>query len=103
MSATTNRTVGGSAPSTYLGLVEKRAQIPGDRLDTILDAHLVSAGGLRADDFDGFFNDRRELLCQLVERAMGKAVPRDLDQGRDEESSSRFEQPVVAETREEED
>ena len=46
---------------------------------------------LRADDFDAFFVDRRERLCQLVEKAMGKAVQRDVDEGHSTESSEQFE------------
>jgi hypothetical protein len=60
-------------------------------VDDLLKAHLVPADRLRADDFDGFFTERRALLCDLVERAMGKSVPRDVDQGQAEEDSARFE------------
>lgn len=101
--ATTNRTIGGAAPSAYLGVIEKKAQISSDKLDGLLTAHLVPSDRLRADDFDGFFAGRRELLCQLVEKAMGKSVPRDLDAGSAEEDSSQFEESEVSETEGEED
>ncbi|MBK6873852.1 MAG: DUF262 domain-containing protein [Kineosporiaceae bacterium] len=97
ISAVTNRTIGGVAPSTYLAQIEKKAQITADRLDELVEAHLVPATQLRADDFDGFFAYRRESLCQLVERAMGKTVPRDVDQGAAEEDSSRFETTEITE------
>lgn len=100
--ATTNRTIGGAAPSSYLAAIERRAQIPAAKVDTLLAAHLVPADRLRADDFDGFFEQRRELLCQLVERAIGKTVPRDLDAGEPEEDSSNFEVNEVAELEDEE-
>jgi hypothetical protein len=103
ISAPTNRAIGGAAPSAYLRYIEKRAQISPEDLDTLLASHLVPADNLRADDFDGYFTVRRELICQLAEKAMGKAVPRDVDAGQAEEDSSQFEESEVAETPEEED
>ncbi|MGV1008081.1 MAG: GmrSD restriction endonuclease domain-containing protein [Dermatophilaceae bacterium] len=97
ISATTNRAIGGAAPSAYLSVIERRAQISPDRLDALLEAHLVPAQLLRHDDFDGYFAQRRELLCRLVEVAMGKAVPRDVDDGVAEETSADFELEMIAE------
>jgi hypothetical protein len=48
----------------------------------------VPTEGLRSDDFEGFFAQRRELLCKLVEKAIAKSVPRDLDDGSAEEDSA---------------
>jgi hypothetical protein len=101
--ATTNRTIGGAAPSAYLEVIEKKAQIRADKLDGLLEAHLVPVERIRCDDFDGFFAQRRELLCQLVEKAIGKPVPRDLDAGSAEEDSAQFEESEVAEVEGEED
>lgn len=92
ISARTNRTIGGAAPSSYLKTIEQRAQIEANKLDQLLASHLVPAGALRADDFDGYFTTRREALCQLVEAAIGKSVQRDIDQGFAQEDSSAFEQ-----------
>lgn len=97
ISAVTNRTIGGVAPSEYLAVIEKRAQIPSAKLDRLVEAHLVPAGRLRADDFDAFFVERRERLCQLVEEAMDKAVPRDLDRGESVEDSTQFDREEIAE------
>lgn len=91
ISARTNRTIGGAAPSSYLKVIEQRAQIETDKLDALLDSHLVPAEALRSDDFDGYFTKRREALCQLVEAAIGKSVQRDIDQGFAEEDSAQFE------------
>ncbi|MCD4523719.1 DUF262 domain-containing protein [Nocardioides sp. cx-173] len=91
ISAVTNRTIGGAAPSAYLQVIEKKAQISPEHLDGLLEAHLVPAELLRADAFDGYFVARRERLCQLVEAAMGKGVPRDVDRGESEEDSAQFE------------
>lgn len=90
ISARTNRTIGGAAPSLYLGVIEKRAAVDSDRLDQLLGTHLVPADLLRADDFDSYFLNRRELLCQLVEKSIGKPVQRDIGDGHAEEDSSQF-------------
>lgn len=90
IAATTNRTILGAAPSSYLQVIEKKAQITSDRLDDLVEAHLVPASLLRADAFDAYFVERRERLCRLVEQAMGKAVPRDVDQGHAVEDSTQF-------------
>lgn len=92
ISARTNRTIGGAAPSDYLRVIEGRAQIDGARLDELLGTHRIPAGSLRSNDFDGYFRARRESLCRLVEEAIGKPVQRDIDQGLAEEDSSHFEQ-----------
>lgn len=91
ISARTNRTIGGAAPSSYLKVIEQRAQIEADKLAKLLGSHLVPAEALRIDDFDGYFTKRREALCQLVESAIGKSVQRDIDQGLAEEDSAHFE------------
>ena len=54
ISARTNRTIGGVAPSKYLQVIEDKAQIAGTRLDALLDSHLVPAQQLSS----------RSPLCQ---------------------------------------
>ena len=103
ISARTNRAIGGAAPSAYLEVIEKRAQISPDVLDALLGSHAVPADRLRADDFHGFFKARRESLCALVEAAMDKPVPRDVEEGRAEEDSAQFDAGEVTETLEEVD
>lgn len=97
ISAVTNRTIGGVAPSIYLSHIERKAQIESDRLDVLLEAHLVPARELRTDDFAKFFSVRRSRLCDLVAAAMGKNVPRDVEDGLAAEDSSQFEPSRVAE------
>lgn len=97
ISARTNRTIGGAAPSAYLAAIEKKAQIEPGQLDLLLENHLVPAEALRADDFDGFFTERRERICQTIEAAMGKKVQRDVDEGEPTEGAEEFEPEVVAE------
>ena len=87
ISAVTNRTIGGAAPSAYLTQIERKAQIDSARLDSLVEAHLVPAGLLRADDFDSYFAERRGRLCDLVAGAMGKSVPRDIGHDATEDSA----------------
>jgi hypothetical protein len=103
ISARTNRTIGGDAPSRYLKVIEQRAQIKSEALDCLLSKHLVPSARLRADEFDAYFVERREALCQLVERAIGKPVQRDTDQGHATEDSTKFEQEDMADTAASED
>ena len=96
ISARTNRTIGGAAPSDYLKVIESRAQIGSERVDELLATHRIPAGLLRRDDFDAYFAARRESLCRLVEGAIGKPVQRDIDQGFAEEDSAHFEPDDLA-------
>jgi len=91
ISARTNRTIGGVAPSAYLKTIESRAQIGATALDGLLATHLIPAVRLRTDDFEGFFRTRRAALCELIERALGKAVQRDLEDEAGAEDSTAFE------------
>ncbi|MFC8934504.1 DUF262 domain-containing protein [Rhodococcus sp. NPDC057135] len=87
ISAVTNRTIGGAAPSAYLAQIEKKAQIGSAKLDELVEAHLVPAAHLRSNDFDAYFVERRSRLCDMVEKAMGKAVPRDVGHDAGEDSA----------------
>lgn len=91
ISARTNRTIGGVAPSSYLKVIESRARLESSRVDALLALHLVSANLLRTDDFDAFFKARRESLCKLIEAAIVKNVQRDIDHGFAEEDSAHIE------------
>lgn len=92
ISARTNRVIGGVAPSSYLTTIQSKADIRSTALDGLLATHLISAAQLRVDDFDAFFRSRRAALCDLVERAIGKEVQRDVDEGSSAEDSAAFEQ-----------
>jgi hypothetical protein len=81
LSAKSNRTIGGRAPSAYLSGIEKGSKMEPSRLDEILSTHQVSPGLLRSDAFEGFIRDRAGRLLDLIESATGKAVSgRDSDE-----------------------
>jgi hypothetical protein len=69
-----NRMVGGRAPSEYLHQLEsdRAVQLTSAAMDEILVSHSIDPALLRADDFDGFFRQRKAALLALIEQAMGK-------------------------------
>ena len=96
LSAETNRTIGGSDPAIYLKLIEKKAGVDAERVDGLLRTHLVDPEALRASDFDAHFTRRREALVQLVEKAIGKTVQRDVSAGEPEETLDHFDEDNAA-------
>lgn len=69
-----NRKIGGNAPSAYLVQIQrdKAVQLVPAAMDAILRTHIIDPSLLRADDFEGFFRERKTALLSLIERAMGK-------------------------------
>lgn len=88
---TTNRTIGGVAPSKYLPRVLKEGEIDEAELRARIESHLVDYDALASDNFDTYFIDRAKKLLDAIERAMGKAVP-DRDS---EETVKRFGEALV--------
>lgn len=69
-----NRMIGGDAPSAYLAKLQNHDQVhlDNEEMDAILSEHFIPTERLRADDFHGFFDERKRLLMGLIEQAMGK-------------------------------
>lgn len=80
LSAKTNRIIGGKAPSIYLASLEHRAEITPERMNQILSSHLIDSLAIHSDDFETYFNARKEALLQHIETAMGKTITRDSTQ-----------------------
>ena len=76
--ATTNRIIGGTAPSSYLDRLQQR-DIGPEYLDRVLEAHWISPSLLRSDNFAEFFVQRGEAMMNLIGEVMGK----DLSSGRE--------------------
>jgi hypothetical protein len=72
ISSRTNKIIGGAAPSKYLLALEKRGKIAVRTMDDILATHLISSAALRSDNFEAFFDARRQSLMDLISEAMGK-------------------------------
>lgn len=77
-----NRMIGKKAPSVYLAAIQEHKQVKlGDEgMNDILASHRIDPGPMRNDDFNAFFEKRKESLLQIVENAMGKAVEREVEE-----------------------
>jgi len=74
LSYRTNRIIGGNAPSVYLERLRGGDSITSERQDQILRSHLIDVDALRNDDFETFFNNRKEALLRRIEAATGKTI-----------------------------
>ena len=73
--STTNRIIGGRAPSRYLPMI--RAKVPSGMTEALLESHWLDATHLAADNFAESFVARGEAILELI----GKAMGRDLGSG----------------------
>jgi hypothetical protein len=64
------------APSGYLPVLAREAGIHDAWMDDRVHSHLIDPKLLRADDFEGCYEDRRRRLLALIEAATGKPVVR---------------------------
>ena len=80
LSAKTNRMIGGNSPSTYLERLQKTAGITKERMNEILNSHVIDYEALKNNDFEKFFNLRYNALLDRIEKAMGKQINRDITQ-----------------------
>ena len=71
----TNRSIGGNAPSEYLGAILKKVDgLNEDELQARVESHFIDYSELKADNFNGYFIDRAKSLLNLIEKAMNKPV-----------------------------
>lgn len=75
ISATTNRKIGGQAPSRYLPKLQKEAETTLEELRWRVNQHHIDYDLLETDDFGTFFERRRKRLLDLIAEAMGKSLP----------------------------
>lgn len=80
ISYSTNREIGGAAPSKYLEKIKKKGQVESDVLDSYLITHLINPEMLKTDDFDMFILDRAKKNLDAIQNATGKIIT-----GRDSE------------------
>lgn len=76
----TNRAIGGVAPSAYLSKIEAKGQVSSDALDGYLKSHFLDVPCCRQDDFDNFIIHRAKALLDRIEAVTGKTIS-----GRDSE------------------
>lgn len=82
ISYSTNREIGGVAPSRYLKRIEEKGQVTAEVLNSYLETHFIDVASCRADDFNTYFVNRARIILNMIESATGKAVP-----GRDSEET----------------
>ena len=76
IASTTNKIIGGKAPSIYLRRLTDKFEISEQRLDSILKTHVINVDAMKNDDFNMFFNERKEALLKRIENATDKPIPR---------------------------
>lgn len=81
--ASSNRSIGGHAPSIYIGTMANKG-LDQQKIREAIVSHKVNYDYLSADDFDAYFIDRAKLLLNRIEKATGKTIS-----GRDSEETIR--------------
>lgn len=71
ISARTNRTIGGHAPSDYLAALQQRTRLDRPAFFALVASHAITPAHLEADDFEAFFQDRSAALLARIHRVMG--------------------------------
>jgi len=71
--ASTNRSIGGKAPSQYIRTIRDTG-VAEEKIDEALESHCINPALLKSDSFDAFIVDRAKRLLDLIESAIGKAV-----------------------------
>ena len=81
--ASSNRSIGGHAPSIYIGTMANKG-LDQQKIREAIISHKVDFDYLATDDFDAYFIDRAKSLLNRIEEATGKAIS-----GRDSEETIR--------------
>lgn len=74
ISYSTNREIGGIAPSKYLARIENEKKVDAETLNEYLTSHYLNVDYCRTDDFDKHIVYRAKLLLDAIEEATGKAI-----------------------------
>ena len=74
LSATTNRFLGGDAPSTYLKRLQEKQSLSPEQIDGLLRTHYIDPNLLRTDDLIGMMVARAEALAAEIADATGRPV-----------------------------
>lgn len=81
--ASSNRSIGGNAPSVYIGTMANKG-LNQEKIKTAIASHKINYDYLSSDDFNAYFIDRAKQLLDRIEKATGKTVV-----GRDSEETVR--------------
>lgn len=77
LTSTTNRIVGGDAPSKYLPALQAKSGSSDEAVDAYLNSHLINPESLRQDRFEGFWEHRKQALLSKIGEVMGKRLQAD--------------------------
>ena len=78
--ASTNRSIGGRAPSEYIKTMKNKG-LSNEMVIEAISSHKVNYEYLSIDNFDAYFVDRAIQLLNRIEKATGKTVSgRDSDE-----------------------
>lgn len=72
--ASTNRSIGGRAPSEYIKTMRTTKGLPEEVVRKAIESHKINADYLMQDDFDRYFVDRAIRLINRIESAMDKVI-----------------------------
>lgn len=72
--SSTNRYIGGVAPSKYLEKIQKEKKLTLDEIKDNVSSHILDYDMLSTDNFDNFITDRATRLLDLIEKATGKKI-----------------------------
>lgn len=81
--ASSNRSIGGHAPSIYIGTMANKGLMQ-VQIQEAIESHKINYAHLVSDDFNAYFIDRAKQLLDRIEIATGKSVS-----GRDSEETIR--------------
>ena len=74
ISASSNREIGGVAPSAYLEKLEKKGSVTSADLDGYVETHWIDHNMLRNNQFHDFIVDRAKKLLNAIEKATGRTI-----------------------------
>ena len=72
--ASSNRFIGGAAPSVYSSRVMKVASISPEEFRKRVESNFINYDAFITDDFNAYFIDRAKRLLVLIENVMGKPI-----------------------------
>lgn len=70
----TNREIGGVAPSVYLSKIENSGKVTTPDLEKYVSTHWIDVACCRIDDFDGHIINRAKMILTAIENATGKTI-----------------------------
>lgn len=74
ISYSTNREIGGVAPSVYINKIEEKGLVSTDILNNYLYSHMIDINYCRTDDFYNHIIKRAIMLLNAIEKATGKTI-----------------------------